>query len=127
GSAAAEVEPWLHLLLQIADSAITYRSRYPPELQTEPFLALLLADATRPRSVGFQLATLLHQINRLQENEEGNQTSTERELALKAVNLARSSQMADLSRRGNDGNFTALDELDGELKTVLWELSDALS
>ena len=35
--------------------------------------------------------------------------------------------MADLSRRGNDGNFPALDELDGELKTVLWELSDALS
>ena len=44
-----------------------------------------------------------------------------------AVNLARSSQMTDLSSRGNDGNFTALDELDSELKTVLWELSDALS
>src|SRR5439155_7840735 len=127
GSAAAELEPCLQILLQIADSSITYRSRYPTVLQTELVQQLLLADESNPRSVGFQLATLLHQIHRLQENEEGNQTSTERELALKAMNLVRSSQMADLSRRGNDGNFPALDELDGELKTVLWELSDALS
>ena len=74
GSAAAELEPCLQVLLQIADSSITYRSRYPTVLQTELVLQLLLADESNPRSVGFQLASLLHQINRLQENEEGSQT-----------------------------------------------------
>jgi uncharacterized circularly permuted ATP-grasp superfamily protein/uncharacterized alpha-E superfamily protein len=127
GSAAAELESCLQILLQIADSSITYRSRYPTVLQTDLVLQVLLADESNPRSVGFQLATLLHQINRLQENEEGNQTSPERELALKAANLVRSSQMVDISTRADDGNFPALEELDVELKTVLWELSDALS
>jgi uncharacterized alpha-E superfamily protein len=127
GSAASELEPCLQILLQIADSSITYRSRYPTVLQTELVLELLLADESNPRSVGFQLASLLHQINRLQEKEEGNPTSRERELALMAANLVRSSRMADLSRRGVDGTFIALDELDAEVKTVLWELSDALS
>ena len=103
GSAAAELEPCLQVLLQIADSSITYRSRYPTVLQTDLVLQLLMADESNPRSVGFQLASLLHQINRLQEKEEANQNSTERELALKALNPVRSSQMADLSRRGDDG------------------------
>src|SRR5436853_5006090 len=115
-SAAAELEPCLQILLQIADSAITYRSRYPTVLQTELILQLLLADESNPRSVGFQLATLLHQINRLQENEEGNQNPTERELAANAVSLVRSSRMLDLSRRSPEGSFPALEELVGELK-----------
>jgi uncharacterized alpha-E superfamily protein len=127
GSAASELEPCLQILLQIADSSITYRSRYATVLQTELVLQLLLADESNPRSVGFQLAALLHQISRLQESEEANQTSTERELALKALTLIRSSDMADLSRRGDDGTLFALDELDAEVKTKLWELSDALS
>jgi uncharacterized alpha-E superfamily protein len=126
-SAAAEVEPCLQILLQIGDSSITYRSRYPTMLQTDLVLQVLLVDETNPRSVGFQLATLLHQINRLQENDEGSRNSTERELALKAVNLVRSCRTADLSRREAEGHFPALEELVTELKTTLLELSDALT
>src|SRR5207253_10291549 len=120
-------EPCLQVLLQIQDSSITYRSRYPTVLQTDLVLQLLLADESNPRSVGFQLATLLHQITRLQENEEGNQDSTERALALKAVNLVRSRNMAELSRRDSEGDFAALEDLVGQLKTTLWEISDALT
>src|SRR5262245_48734082 len=90
GSAAVQLGPCLRVLLQIADSSITYRSRYPTVLQTDLVLELLIADESNPRSVGFQLATLLHQINRLQEKEEGKQNSIERNLALKAVNSVRS-------------------------------------
>jgi uncharacterized alpha-E superfamily protein len=81
-SAAAELEPWLQILLQIADSSITYRSRYPTVLQADLVLHLLLSDESNPRSVGFQLAALLHQINRLQENDKESENSTERELAV---------------------------------------------
>ena len=126
-SAAAEVEPCLQILLQIGDSSITYRTRYPTMLQTDLVLQVLLVDETNPRSVGFQLATLLHQINRLQENDEGSRNSTEHELALKAVNLVRSCRTADLSRREAEGHFPALEELVTELKTTLLELSDALT
>jgi uncharacterized alpha-E superfamily protein len=57
---------YLQLLLQIADSSITYRSRYPTVLQTELVLEVLLTDESNPRSVAFQLVTLLHQVTRLQ-------------------------------------------------------------
>ena len=127
GSAAAELEPCLQVLLQIADSSITYRMRYPTVLQTDLVLQLLLADESNPRSVGFQLATLLHQINRLQENEEAKPDSTERDLALKAVSLVRSSQHGGSFQARDDGNFGALEEIVDQLKTTLWELSDTLT
>jgi uncharacterized alpha-E superfamily protein len=126
-SAAAEIESCLQVLLQIADSSITYRSRYPTALQTDLVLQLLLADESNPRSAGFQLATLLHQINRLQQGEDGLPDSAERELALKAVGLVRSSRIADLSRRDAEGGFPWLDALVDELKSTLWGLSDALT
>jgi uncharacterized circularly permuted ATP-grasp superfamily protein/uncharacterized alpha-E superfamily protein len=126
-SAANELEPCLQVLLQIHDSSITYRRRYPGALQTDLVLELLIGDESNPRSVGFQLATLLHQIIRLQENEEGNQDSVERSLALKALNAVRSSKMAELSRRNAEEEFTVLDELIGQLKMTLWEMSDALT
>jgi uncharacterized circularly permuted ATP-grasp superfamily protein/uncharacterized alpha-E superfamily protein len=127
GTAGADLEPCLRVLLQIADSSITYRSRYPTVLQTELVLQLLLADESNPRSVGFQLAALLHQMNRLQESDPGNNESTEHSLVVKAASLVRSSRMGDLSRRDNEGNFVALEEFAAELKSTLWELSDALT
>src|SRR5262249_48347155 len=125
--AAAELEGCLRVLLQIADSSITYRSRYPTTLQADLVLQLLIADESNPRSVGFQLATLLHQINRLQEKEDGSENSIERHLALSSVNAVRSSRMADLSHRDAGGEFVALEELVGQLKMTLWDLSDALT
>jgi len=122
----SELEPCLQLLLQIADSSITYRRRYPTVLQLDLVLQLLIADESNPRSVGFQLATLLHQINRLQEKEEG-QNSAERNLATSALEFVRSSRMEDLSRLDADGVFNELDELIGKVKMTLWELSDALT
>jgi uncharacterized circularly permuted ATP-grasp superfamily protein/uncharacterized alpha-E superfamily protein len=127
GAAGTDLEPCLRVLLQIADSSITYRSRYPTVLQTDLVLQLLLVDESNPRSVGFQLAALLHQMNRLHESEQANGESVEHSLVLKAVTVVRSSRMADLSRRDTEGNFAALQELTNELKSILWELSDALT
>jgi len=126
-SAAAELEGCLQILLQIADSSITYRRRYASVLQTDLVLSLLLADESNPRSTGFQLATLLHQISRLQQNDEGSENSVERSLALKALELLRSSHMKDLSQRSGDGSFIVLEQLVDDVKSTLWELSDALT
>jgi uncharacterized circularly permuted ATP-grasp superfamily protein/uncharacterized alpha-E superfamily protein len=127
GSAAAELEGCLQILLQIADSSITYRRRYATVLETDLVLSLLLADESNPRSIGFQLATLLHQIGRLQQNDEGSENSVERSLALKALESVRSSRMKDLSQRSSDGSFIALEQLVGDVKTMLSELSEALT
>ena len=45
----------LNLLLELADSSITYRTRYKAEAKLAAVLDLLLADETNPRSVIFQL------------------------------------------------------------------------
>ncbi len=106
---------------------MTYRQRFPTALQTDLVLGLLLADETNPRSVGFQLASLLHQITRLQENDEVSVGGSERPLALQALTAVRDSNMARLAHRDAADRFTALEELTGQLQKTLWDLSDALT
>jgi uncharacterized circularly permuted ATP-grasp superfamily protein/uncharacterized alpha-E superfamily protein len=127
GSAATEVESCLQVLLQVADSTITYRRRYPTALQTDLVLQLLLIDESNPRSVGFQLSSLLHQIHRLQEREEDAEHSAERDIALNALNSIRSSSIADISRRDGSGDFSGLEDLVRHVTATLWELSDTLT
>lgn len=125
--APAELEASLQILLEIADSSITYRSRYPTILQTDLVLELLIAEESNPRSIGFQLAALLYQISRLQENEELYEHSTERGLALQVLNSVRSVKITDLTVRDAGLKLAALEELAGRLKMTLWEFSDALT
>jgi uncharacterized circularly permuted ATP-grasp superfamily protein/uncharacterized alpha-E superfamily protein len=127
GAASSELEPYLQLLLQIADSSITYRSRYPTVLQTELVLEVLLTDESNPRSVAFQLATLLHQVTRLQELHDRSYDGVERALAVKALAAVRDIRMADIAHRVPTGRFAALDDLIRELKVILYETSDALT
>lgn len=54
----AEGSGWLETVLAVADSSMTYRSRYQASLQLPLVLDLLLVDELNPRSVGFQLAGL---------------------------------------------------------------------
>jgi uncharacterized alpha-E superfamily protein len=53
-------EDWLLLerLLEVADSAMTYRTRYYTTLQPVAVLDVLMADETNPRSLDFQLSHL---------------------------------------------------------------------
>jgi uncharacterized alpha-E superfamily protein len=55
----------LEVLLEIADSSITYRSRYLTSMQPDLVLDLLLLDEANPRSVAYQLARLREHIDRL--------------------------------------------------------------
>ena len=48
----------IRTVLEIADSAMTYRSRYLNLIQVVPFIDLLLLDEANPRSVAFQLAAI---------------------------------------------------------------------
>jgi uncharacterized alpha-E superfamily protein len=53
-------ENWssLEMLLEVADSSITYRSRYFTVLQAAPVVDLLMNDEANPRSLAFQLKDL---------------------------------------------------------------------
>ncbi|MBV9406434.1 MAG: alpha-E domain-containing protein, partial [Acidobacteriaceae bacterium] len=51
--------PLLEFLLEVADSSMTYRSRYYTTLQPVAVMDVLMMDATNPRSLDFQLSHLL--------------------------------------------------------------------
>ncbi len=126
-AATAELEPYIQILLQIADSSITYRSRYPTVLQTDLLLEVLLTDETNPRSVAFQLATLEHQVSRIQELNDGGPAGIERSLAAKALSLIRGVRLPEVSRREPNGRFAALDDVVEQLRSTLHDISDALT
>ncbi len=50
---------FLECLLEVADSSVTYRTRYYTTLQPVAVLDVLMADETNPRSLAFQLAHLV--------------------------------------------------------------------
>jgi uncharacterized circularly permuted ATP-grasp superfamily protein/uncharacterized alpha-E superfamily protein len=52
------IEIGLKLVLELCDSAITYRGRYQTVIQPAPVLDLVLADHGNPRGLAFQLATM---------------------------------------------------------------------
>ncbi|MDU9392616.1 circularly permuted type 2 ATP-grasp protein [Pseudomonas sp. zfem002] len=63
---AASDQAGLEWLLELANSSITYRSRYLAVAQLVPVLDLLLLDEQNPHGVLFQLRSLLRSLERLQ-------------------------------------------------------------
>ena len=55
----------IEAVLEIADSLMTYRSRYLTTLQAAPLLDLLVTDESNPRSMAFQLAALADHVENL--------------------------------------------------------------
>ncbi len=69
----------LELLLELADSTMTYRGRYQAAPQLPAVLDLLLCDETNPRSAVYQIATLDEHIAHLPPGgEEGIRTADQR-------------------------------------------------
>lgn len=122
-----EYRPYLDLLLDISDSSITYRTRYFTTLRTEYVLELLLADEVNPRSVAFQVATLLHHVESLPWRISGETRPLEYEIASRIPDAIRRVSMEDLATRDAHGDMGSLEELMGLLKTDLCDLSDALT
>jgi uncharacterized alpha-E superfamily protein len=55
----------LDWLLELAESTITYRSRYVSSSQLIPVLDLVLLDTSNPHSIQFQINALLHSLKQL--------------------------------------------------------------
>ncbi|HEX4998455.1 MAG TPA: circularly permuted type 2 ATP-grasp protein [Terriglobia bacterium] len=123
----ADLEPYLQLLLQVADSSITYRTRYPTALQTELVLDVLWTDESNPRAVSFQLTTLLAQLDLVEELEDPEREGLERNLTLQAIGIVRDTSTGDLAQRDEEGRYMVLDEHIAQLRATLHDLSDTLS
>jgi uncharacterized circularly permuted ATP-grasp superfamily protein/uncharacterized alpha-E superfamily protein len=113
--------------LELADSFITYRSRYRLNPAIAPVLDLLIVDETNPRSMGFQLAALATHIDTLpQAGRSGGRTVVQR-TALAMLNDTRLADVALLAATDGTGNRVALRTMTDAHIQHLHELTDALS
>jgi uncharacterized circularly permuted ATP-grasp superfamily protein/uncharacterized alpha-E superfamily protein len=64
-TAPERMEPGLALGIELADSVLSYDLRHAGILSAGPVLAMLLADAGNPRSLGFQCSALRWTLERL--------------------------------------------------------------
>ncbi len=113
------------MLLELADSAITYRSRYLAAQQPHAVLDLLLTDDSNPRSVLFQLAALCEHLGELP-REQALPTQAER-LALGARTWVRLVEPLELCRLDEEGGRPALNHLLEHLDSDLTLLADAIT
>lgn len=126
-SATEEETQSLETLLHIADSSITYRTRYYTLMQPGLVLDLLLADEANPRSVAFQLATLSDHVDRLPTPDIGSRHPLESRLILKALTAIRLASPDDLAESDEDGLRPLLAEFLETLRLDLEALSEALT
>jgi uncharacterized alpha-E superfamily protein len=105
-SADARETEHMRILLEIDDSAMTYRSRYFNVFQLVPFIDLLMLDEHNPRSCAFQLAAVeshlkeLPRITLAQRSDTPRRIVQEMRMALNDANPARLSFCEDGLRPG---------------------------
>jgi uncharacterized circularly permuted ATP-grasp superfamily protein/uncharacterized alpha-E superfamily protein len=115
----------LLFVLELADSFITYRSRYRLAPMLPLVLDLLLLDESNPRSVGFQLAALARHIETLPQSGQSSSRIEEQRLALSLLTQTRLADVASLDKI-EDGARPALQRLLREQVAALPVLSDVL-
>ena len=118
----------IEAVLDVADSRMTYRRRYPAGLQTAPTVDLLLADDANPRGVIFQLKTLAEHINALPPQLTQGVRTAQQRLVLLATSQIELSDINALCELGDQAQRRiTLDGLLRQLGMLLPQLSDSLT
>ncbi|MGC1273391.1 MAG: circularly permuted type 2 ATP-grasp protein [Planctomycetaceae bacterium] len=115
----------LESLLEAADGLMTYRSRYLANLQAAAVLDLLLTDESNPRSIAYQLETLVQHIDHLPHDERQAGLRIEQRQAITLLDAVRTFDVLDLGPDpGRNGELTGLFQ---QIAYGLPELSEAIT
>ena len=112
--------------LEIADSLMTYRSRYLASLQLSAVLDLLITDETNPRSLAFQLITLESHIQQLPQDNDQPGMAPYLRLISDMTHSIRVANIQDLSDRFRMGDSEPLEQLLNEFDTKLPQLANEI-
>jgi len=115
------------MLLEIADSSMTYRNRYPGVLEAAPLIDLLVIDDTNPRSIGFQFAALADHVAALPRDEASPILSVEQRGITAAVAQLRLADVERLAATTDLGGRADLSALLAGLESMVREFADAIS
>ncbi len=114
-------------VLELADSFITYRSRYRLKPLLAPLLELLVLDETNPRSIGFQLAALVSHLDQIPQSGTGRDRTDVQRTALGMLSDVRLAETSRLTEADEDGHRRALETLLSSEIARVPELTDALT
>ncbi len=120
--------PYLEFLLEVADSSVTYRTRYYTTLQPLAVLDVLMADGTNPRSLDFQLDHLAELYEKLPRNDPADLAAMHAAVkTLRAIDLQRISFSASNKTTRRPQTMKHLDRFLSELEHLLPKWSNDLS
>ena len=118
----------LQSLLEIADSTLTYRSRYLTSMQANLVLDLLLLDEVNPRSAAFQLARLREHVEELPRRTANSRKSAEWRIAVRMLTAVQLANAAELMQQaGEDGERGNIENLLEGIAAGLRTLSETLA
>jgi uncharacterized circularly permuted ATP-grasp superfamily protein/uncharacterized alpha-E superfamily protein len=127
GTDAADQSADLQMLLEIADSSLTYRSRYLTSLQADLVADLLLLDEVNPRSAAFQLLRLREHVEELPERPTHARHSSEMKIVLRLLASVQLAEVSDLIPTDGNGERREFRNLLAHLGHGLRALSETLS
>ncbi len=94
------------MLLELADSQITYRQRYVMVAARAPVIDLVMLDPNNPRSVAYQLDRIEHHLSELPKHQADGRLSPPQVIA---VSLAAGLRTADATRI-DDAQVAAIED-----------------
>ncbi len=117
----------LQLLLEIADSGMTYRYRYFGVFQAAPVIDLLLLDEANPRSVAFQVETLQAHVAQLPRSNLTQARGQDRKVVGQLLQRLANADPLRLARQDASGRREQLSELLQLVQDSTTRLSDVIT
>jgi uncharacterized circularly permuted ATP-grasp superfamily protein/uncharacterized alpha-E superfamily protein len=117
----------LEVLLEIADSSITYRSRYLTSMQPDLVLDLLLLDEANPRSVAYQLARLREHMEHLPGSRSLIRRPAEARIAISLLTAVQLAEVREFMWANSEGWRANLENFLNRLTSELRLLSETLT
>ena len=119
--------PVFDTVLDIADSLMTYRSRYLSSFQLSAVLDLLLTDETNPRSLAYQFVKLSEHVEQLPRDETQPGYTTEQRLAMSLLHSVRMLDIQEIAEVHSLGDYDPLIQIVANWESQLPSLSEAIS
>lgn len=117
----------LTMLLQIADSTMTYRWRYLTTPMVAPVIDLLLLDESNPRSIAFQIAALEAHVDNLPRDLQPPARSEEQRIMIALLTALRLAEVPSLCAQDAAKKRPALSHLLEQVAEALPKLSEAIT
>jgi uncharacterized alpha-E superfamily protein len=124
------LESWSYLeyLLEVADSSVTYRTRYYTTLQPLAVMDVLMLDETNPRSLKFQLEHLAELYGKLPRYDADDlKTMNDALKVLREIDLQAMAYPTEGEPSDGDAALQSLDKYLADLEALLLSWSNNLS